>query len=193
MTAMPADAFGDDAVPLHVPDGWKKASLGAPVPVVRCVYIFPDTHDRPGEQCKKWSLRGTTVCIKHGGRLDSVRQHAEAVVESARLRLIDRSDEAVDWLLDLGRNSTSDAVRLKAATEVLDRSGVKGGIEVDVNVTHTADPAELLRERLATLRKRTIEGEVAKRDAEQAALEAATDPTSDEPGDTLNPDDEPLS
>ena len=158
-----------------IPAGWKQATLGAPIPVVQCTYIFPDHHDRPGEQCKKWSLRGALKCVRHGGTLPNVRQHAEAMVESARLRLIGSTDQAVDWLLDLAENSTSDAVRLKATTEVMDRAGVKGGMEVDVNVTHSSDPAELLRERLATLRKRTIEGEIAKRTAEQAALEVATD------------------
>ena len=82
------------------------------------------------------------------------------MVESARLRLMNNTDLAVDWLFDLAENSTSDAVRLKATTEVLDRAGVKGGIEVDVTVTANQDPAVLLRERLDTLRKRTIEGEL---------------------------------
>lgn len=172
MSGSAADAFSS-GVPLTVPPNWKRATLGAPVPVVRCVYIFPDTHDRPGQQCRRWSLRGTTVCIKHGGALPGVREHSEAVVESARLRLIGATDYAVDWLLDLAENSTSDAVRLKATTEVMDRAGVKGGIEVDVNVTTNHDPGDMLRERLATLRKRTIEGAL----AEQAVLESATDDT----------------
>lgn len=149
-----------DGVPLVIPDGWKKATLGAPVPVVRCTYIFPDTHARPGEQCRRWSLRGTVKCIKHGGQLPGVREHSEALVESARLRLIGATDQAVDWLVDLAENSTSDAVRLKATTEVLDRAGVRGGVEVDVSVSTSKDPADILRERLSTLKKRTIEGEL---------------------------------
>jgi hypothetical protein len=166
-----------DGVPLTVPATWKRATLGAPVPVVRCTYIFPDSHARPGEQCRRWSLRGALKCYKHGGNLENVRQHAEAVVEAARLRLIGNTDEAVDWLMDLGRNSTSDAVRLKAATEVLDRSGVRGGVEVDVQHTVNQDPAEVLRAKLEKLRERTIEGEVLRREEEQAALEAATGDT----------------
>ena len=175
MTSQPLDGYAN-GVPLTVPKSWKGATLGQPVPVVRCTYIYPDTHSKPGEQCRAWSLRGCLKCIKHGGNLPNVRAHAEAVVESARLRLIGSTDQAVDWLLDLAENSTSDAVRLKATTEVMDRAGVKGGMEVDVNVTHSTDPAELLRERLATLRKRTIEGEIAKRTAEQVALEATVEP-----------------
>lgn len=158
MSNSAADAF-PDGVPLTVPTSWKRATLAAPVPVVRCTYIFPDTHDRPGEQCKRWSIRGAQKCVKHGGNLANVRQHAEAVVEAARLRLIESADHAVDWLLDLAENSTSDAVRLKATTEVLDRAGVRAGVEVDLNVNVNQDPGTVLRERLAKLRERTIEGE----------------------------------
>lgn len=179
MTAQPSDAF-PDGVPLVVPPTWRRATLGAPVPVVRCTYIFPDTHDRPGEQCKRWSLRGTTVCIKHGGNLPSVREHSEAMVESARLRLIGSTDKAVDWLLDLAENSTSDAVRLKATTEVMDRAGVRGGVELDVSVSQSQDPAVLLRDRLSTLRKRTedsiIEGETAEPGGSVPAIEASPEP-----------------
>lgn len=187
MSAQPADAFPEGR-PLVIPDGWKQASLGAPVPVVRCTYIFPDTHERPGQQCKKWSLRGCTVCVKHGASLPNVRQHAEAMVESARLRLIGSTDQAVDWLLDLAENSTSDAVRLKATTEVMDRAGVKGGVEVDVNVNVSQDPGQVLRERLATLRKRTIEGQL----AEQAAVESAIEADADPPGNVREDPEETL-
>jgi len=184
MTADRSDAPFGDGVPLVVPAGWKRASLGAPVPVIRCTYIFPDTHDRPGEQCKKWSLRGATKCIKHGAQLENVRQHAEAVVESARLRLIGSTDDAVDWLLELAEKSTSDAVRLKATTEVLDRAGVRGGVEVDVNVSETQNPGDVLRERLEQLKRRTIEGQLADEASASAALEAATSADTD---DTVNP------
>ena len=179
--ALPDDFGG---VPLTVPAGWKRATLGAPVPVVRCTYIFPDTHARPGEQCKRWSLRGTVKCIKHGGQLPGVREHSEAVVESARLRLIGATDEAVDWLLDLAERSTSDAVRLKATTEVLDRAGVRGGVEVDVNVSESQNPGDVLRERLEQLKKRTIEGQLADAAAHQEAIEAATSADTD---DTVTP------
>lgn len=171
-----AESF-PDGVPVTVPESWKKATLGAPVPVIRCTYIFPDTHQRPGEQCKRWSLRGSTVCYRHGGNLPSVRQHAEAVVEAARLRLIESTDDAVDWLIDLGRNSASDAVRLGAAKEVLDRAGVRGGVEVDVTVDQKHDPAEVLRTKIAQVRSRVITGEVVPSDTDD--VEVA------EPGDTV--------
>lgn len=177
--AMTQPALPDDwgGVPITVPAGWKKATLGAPIPVVRCTYIFPDTHDRPGEQCARWSLRGTVKCIKHGGQIPGVRQHSEAMVEAARLRLIGATDEAVDWLLELAESSTSDAVRLKATTEVLDRAGVRGGVEVDVTVGEKVDPAQALRDRLAVLRKRTIEGELVDRAAVEALVDDSVLPT----------------
>lgn len=159
MTAQPSDAF-PEGVPLVVPSSWKRATLSAPVPVVRCTYIFPDTHERPGEQCKRWSLRGAQKCVKHGAQLTNVKEHAAAVVEAGRLRLIEAVPELTDWLVDLAENSTSDAVRLKAITEGLDRAGLKGGAEIDINVNENQDPGSILRERLATLKRRTIDGEV---------------------------------
>lgn len=153
-------AFNDDGVPITVPPSWKRATLGAPVPVVRCTYIFPDSHERPGEQCRRWSIRGTTICLVHGGRLPGVQEHSQAVVEAARLRLVEATDEAVDWLLDLGRNATSEAVRLGAAKDVLDRAGAKSADVVDVNVNVGQSPSDVLRERLRKLKERTIDGEV---------------------------------
>lgn len=84
------------------------------------------------------------------------------MVEAARLRLFGNLDTATDVLEDLLQNASSEAVRLKAVEVVYDRAGLRGGTEIDVTVT-TTDPAEALRERLETLRKRTIEGEITDR------------------------------
>src|SRR4030095_11889824 len=67
---------------LEVPMGWKP-TLAEPVPVVRCTGMSTQS----GERCKRWSLRGTTVCKIHGGQLPNVQEHANAIVESARMRL----------------------------------------------------------------------------------------------------------
>ena len=71
--------------------------------------------------------------------------------EAMRVRLIEMSEGAVNTLEDLYLNSTVPAVRLKAATEVLDRANIRGGVEVSVTGTieHTVeDPAQVIRERL---------------------------------------------
>lgn len=116
--------------------------------MVRCRII-----KRDGERCKQWSLRGTDVCYAHGGRLPNVQQHAEAVVESARLRLIGLADMAVDQIEDLAQNASGEGIRLKAAQDILDRSGVRGAIEVDMQVTQTETAADRVKIKLDKLAK----------------------------------------
>jgi hypothetical protein len=134
-----------------IPLGWKP-TVQQPVPVVRCVIIKKD-----GNRCGRWSMRGMTKCYAHGRRelaFPNVQKHKEAVIEAARMRLLDASDEAVDTLEQLLQPGTSEGIRLKAATEILDRNGIRGGFEVDVQVETKEDPAELLTKRLNQLRER---------------------------------------
>jgi hypothetical protein len=134
----------------NVPLKWKPTAR-EPVPVVRCTAIRAN-----GERCKRWSLRGTTTCIKHGGQLPVVQDHANAVVEAARLRLVGLTDLAIDQIEDLMQNATGEGIRLKAAQDVLDRSGVKGAVEIDVTVKQEETAAERVRERLAEISARII-------------------------------------
>ena len=49
-------------------------------------------------------------------------------------------------------SAQSEPVRLKASTEILDRAGVRGGVEIDVGVDVTVrSPHEIIKERLARL------------------------------------------
>jgi hypothetical protein len=53
---------------------------------------------------------------------------------------------------ELMESAQSEPVRLKAATEILDRAGVRGGVELDVGVDVTMrSPAEIVMERLQRL------------------------------------------
>jgi hypothetical protein len=161
------------------PKTWVKPTFAAPIPVVRCQYLFPESHDRAGEQCKKWSLRGTTVCFRHGGQLPNVQAHAAATVEHYRLRLVDAGDMAIDRVVWLAENAGSEAVSLKASTEILDRIGVRGGSELEVTVDNREDAAQAVRDRLATIRRRTLEGDPADlTDATPAtSSDSVTEPT----------------
>lgn len=132
-----------------VPVGWKPTA-SEPVPVVRCTANASTT----GERCKRWSLRGTNVCVKHGAQLPSVREHSEAVVESARMRLMGMADEAVDGLEDLIKIGTAPQIRLAAIKEVLDRSGVKGGPDLSVEVTHNVSYKDEIFNRLKEIKER---------------------------------------
>jgi hypothetical protein len=143
----PNTAEGQNSV---IPLGWKP-TRSQPVPVVRCVQI-----KRNGERCKRWSLRGYDKCLRHAGpgaRMadGNVRQYAEAVIEAGRLRLIDDSDEAIDTLHDLIQPGSGEGIRLKAATEILDRAGIRGGYEVKSEQEIIVSGAEAIRDRLSKL------------------------------------------
>jgi hypothetical protein len=49
-------------------------------------------------------------------------------------------------------SAESEQVKLKAATEILDRAGIRGGIEIEAKVEVSERPADdIIRERLARL------------------------------------------
>lgn len=136
-----------------MPLGWKPTPRH-PVPVVRCVQIKKD-----GLRCKAWSIRGYDKCFKHAGPGalmpdGNVNKYAAGIVEAARLRLVDSADMALDVIHDLYSNpGTSEGIRLKAATEVLDRAGIRGGIEVDVTIEEVGSPVDELKKRILELKK----------------------------------------
>jgi hypothetical protein len=156
----------------NIPLGWKPTAA-EPVPVVRCVTIKKD-----GERCKRWSLRGYDKCYRHSGsgNLKNVEKYADAVVEAARLRLIGNTDTAVDVLEQLMQPGTAEGVRLKAATEVLDRSGVRGGFEVQVEGEVKHSPAEEIQKRLDKL----AQGAQAVESMRSRIRRAHADPDADE-------------
>ena len=134
----------------EIPAGWKPTAA-EPVPVVRCHMIKKD-----GERCGRWSLRGHTHCVKHSGSLPNVRAKAEAIVESSRMRLLNLTDEAVDVLEDFLKPGTSDMIRLKAAENVLNRSGIKDAVEVNVTVEHGVSYSEEIAKKLDIMRQRVL-------------------------------------
>lgn len=152
---------------LEVPMGWKPTAK-EPVPVVRCTANASTT----GERCKRWSIRGTTVCAKHGGQLPSVIEHSNAVVESARMNLMGMAEEAVDVIRELMQAGTAEAVRLKAAENVLNRSGIKEALEIKVEVDQKASPSESILQSLQTMRERFEKEKAEKAAAEEEILDA---------------------
>lgn len=131
-----------------------KPNFDKPLPSIRCT-AYKDS----GEQCGRWSIRGGNVCLAHGGKKPEVQAAAMAKVEVARLRLIGLTEDAVGVLEDLMASKvTADAVRLKAATEVLDRSGIKGGVDISVEVEHKINPAEAITAKLKEIADRANKG-----------------------------------
>lgn len=121
----------------------KRAPLGLPG---RCRMVKTD-----GTRCQLWNsgrIKDDGLCRIH---LGSTRRTANNV-EVARQKISQASSYAVDVLEDLMESAISEPVKLKAATEILDRAGVRGGIEVGIDVRgNERSPAEILTERLARL------------------------------------------
>jgi hypothetical protein len=105
-----------------------------------------------GIRCMLWSsgrIKDDGLCRVH---LRAVRKPGEDV-ERARRKLMQAAPYAVDVLEQLMESATREDVKLKASTEILDRAGVRGGMEFDVGVEITNNrPAHLVvAERLQRL------------------------------------------
>lgn len=68
------------------------------------------------------------------------------------------TDDAVAVLEFLMSESVSEPVRLRAAVEILDRAGIRGGMEIRP-LPQEESPAVILEERLRTLTRRMAEAE----------------------------------
>ena len=125
------------------PKSEKRAPLGLPS---RCRMTKTD-----GTRCQLWNsgrIKDDGLCRVH---LGSTRRTANNV-EIARQKISQASTYAVDVLEELMETAISEPVKLKAATEILDRAGVRGGMELNIDVKTTdRSPAEVLAERLARL------------------------------------------
>jgi hypothetical protein len=114
----------------------------------RCRAIKDD-----GVRCMLWSsgrIKDDGLCRIH---LRSVKRRPGDDIERARAKLTQAAPYAVDVLEDLMQNAVSEPVKLKASTEILDRAGVRGGIEFDANVKVIDDrpAAQIIAERLNRL------------------------------------------
>ena len=98
---------------------------------------------RSGERCKKAAILGGTVCATHGGSAPQVRAKAaerlRAFQPPAVIRLedglnaIQRQLDRHGLVVDVGPDH---AIRVRAATAILDRTGM--GPSQSVNVSHEA-------------------------------------------------------
>jgi hypothetical protein len=103
-------------------------------------------------RCMLWSSgrpKDDGLCRIH---LRSTKHKTSDDIERARNKLMQAAPYAVDVLEDLMESAESEPVKLKAATEILDRAGVRGGIEVDTSVNIDVRPAaSIIAERLQRL------------------------------------------
>lgn len=118
-----------------------------PLLPTRCKAIKED-----GIRCQLWNngrIADEGLCRVH---LGSLRQKPTDSVERARQRLTQAAPAAVDVLEQLLESAESEPVKLKAATEILDRAGVRAGFDLNTEITIDVRPAaSIIAERLGRL------------------------------------------
>lgn len=85
------------------------------------------TARRTGNRCRRAAIKGGTVCTVHGGNLPQVRR-------AAKDRLLELVDPALASLHKvLSDPSAEDAVKVRAALGILDRTGFGPGHKIQVD------------------------------------------------------------
>ena len=142
-------------------EGLKVGRKPSPLPH-RCKAIKDD-----GVRCQLWTggrPQDDGLCRVH---LGSLRNKTTDSVERARDRLTQATPAAVDVLEQLMDSAESEPVKLKAATEILDRAGVRAGFDINTDVTIDVRPAaSVIQERLQRLATSVLESAEQPIDAE---------------------------
>lgn len=113
----------------------------------RCRIVKSD-----GIRCMLWSSGRAADDGQCRIHLQNNSRKSGADVERARAKLLQSAPYAVDVIEELMQDAQSEPVRLKAATEILDRAGIKGGMDIGVAIDVTMrSPAEIVAERLQRL------------------------------------------
>jgi hypothetical protein len=141
----------------------------------RCAAVKDD-----GIRCQLWTsgrIQDDGLCRVH---LRSVKHRPGDDIERARAKLTQAAPYAVDMLEDMMVNAESEPVKLKAATEILDRAGIRGGVELDTNVNIDVRPAaSIIAERLNRLAVNATDA-AAKLSSMGIQVQPDQDPTSNE-------------
>jgi len=95
---------------------------------------------RNGERCLNPANRGTTVCRTHGGGAPQVKRKAKERLELA-------ADRMARELLGMATGAKSEAVKLNAIRDALDRAGLGAKAEVTLELK----PYELLLQDISGL------------------------------------------
>lgn len=157
---------------MEIATDWEPSVL-EPFPRIRCTHVSPW-----GNRCNKKAISGGLICEDHGGKGRNVIERAKEVNELARKRLFDMVDPALDVIDQLVKSEgTNDAIRLKAAQDVLDRAGMKSATEINVHSEqHTVDWTAVITEKLSRLKEPpAIESEMTVLEIEEVGEEDAGD------------------
>ncbi len=166
----------------HNPKPYRPALIGPPA---RCLATTLS-----GKRCANWA-NGTVdmngLCKMHlANRSHDSEEVGINTLAKARNRLISAAQGAVDGLEELSQTATSEPVRLGAYNSLLDRAGIRGGVEIDTTVRlDTRSHADEVRARLEALRA----GATVRAELEEARLTRDTETDSRGELVTLSPED----
>lgn len=82
-----------------------------------------------GNRCVALAIKGGKVCNMHGGKLANVKKAAQATLARAALPAAERLVN-----IALTKRGVSDADRIKAIVQILDRAGVEGRTTVELEI-----------------------------------------------------------
>jgi hypothetical protein len=95
-------------------------------------------HKKNGEQCRRHARQGTSVCDFHGAKAPQVKA-------KARQRLEEAADRMARELLNMASDgNVSDATKLAAIRDALDRAGVSAKQALELSTARQPEPWELL-------------------------------------------------
>lgn len=115
-----------------IPAGRRRCNGTAYVRDERGGYVIDADWNRLTRPCLAAAARGTVICHSHGAKIPQVRAAAEKVLADAAeivaMRLV-----GLTGATDENAESIAHKDRISAANSVLDRAGIKGGVNVEVS------------------------------------------------------------
>lgn len=138
-------------------------------------------HNRQGERCHQPAMQGTTVCRFHGGK-------SPTVAAKNRRQLLELVDSAIARLsVEMDNPKARPIERIRAAAEVLDRTGYGKQLQVTDDVSR-----EILKARLVQIRDQVRQSSqrAILRQGEPEVLDAeVVEPDEDRPAEAEEPGD----
>lgn len=129
----------NEGSPFHLPQEGQRCKGKAYVRDAGGHYVLDKDDRRIYRQCMNWPIRGGAVCIKHGGGIPRVLQ-------AAKMRLLASADIVTGSLIHMATDSKVSAKeRIQACNSILDRVGVKAGVDVTVEVKPWQDLLQSLQ------------------------------------------------
>lgn len=145
----------------------------------RCV-----AHSKSGDQCRRVARRGGTVCRHHGGAAPQVKAKARERLELA-------ADRMARELLGIATGAESEAVKLAAVKDALDRAGLAAKQNVEVGVQ--LKPYEQVLNSMVGVEQITQAESRARQGLPPLALAAPADEPMEVVDAELVPEDEPVA